>query len=172
MARSTVRAKPGAKPGSKSKAKPVRKPAPSPASRSKPAPKPAAGPGTPADYIAALPEPRRSEIARIDAFIRATVPDLAPCLTAGMLGYGPFHYRYATGREGDTAKIGLSSRAQYIALYSCAADAKGYVAERYRARLPAADIGKSCVRFKRFDDLDRAALRDLLLETARTGYGV
>lgn len=128
------------------------------------------GAASPEAYIAALPEPRRSEIARIDAFIRATVPDLAPCMTAGMLGYGPFHYRYATGREGDTAKIGLSSRAQYIALYSCAADARGFVAERYRARLPAADIGRSCVRFKRFDDLDRAAVRDLLLETARTGY--
>jgi hypothetical protein len=146
-------------------------------SRSKPRSRPAAGAppraaASPASYIAALPEPRRSEIARIDAFIRATVPDLAPCVTAGMLGYGPFHYRYASGREGDTAKIGLSSRAQYISLYACAADARGYVAERYRARLPAADIGKACVRFKRFDDLDRAAVRDLLLEAARTGYGI
>jgi hypothetical protein len=128
--------------------------------------------GSPAAYLAALPEPRRSEIVRIDAFIRATVPDLAPCMTAGMLGYGPFHYRYASGREGDTAKVGLSSRAQYISLYVCAADEKGYLAERYRERLPKADIGKACVRFKRFDDLDPAAVKDLLHEAARTGYGV
>jgi hypothetical protein len=160
MVKSVARAK--AKAGSKSGAGAT--------SRSKAGP--GSGPASPAAYIAALPEPRRTEITRIDAFIRATVPDLAPCLTAGMLGYGPFHYRYASGREGDTAKIGLSSRAQYIALYACAADARGYVAERYAARLPAADIGKSCVRFKRLDDLDRAALRDLLLETARTEYGV
>jgi len=169
MARSTVRAKPSSKAGPKSRTK--AKPASRPASQPKAAPKAAAGPGSPAAYIAALPEPRRTEITRIDAFIRATVPDLAPCMTSGMLGYGPFHYRYASGREGDTAKVALSSRAQYIALYSCAADARGFVAERYKARLPAADIGKSCVRFKRFDDLDRAAVRDLLLETARTGYG-
>jgi len=162
MTRSTVRAKPSSKAGPKAKA----------ASRSKPSSKAAAAPGSPAAYIAALPEPRRTEIARIDAFIRTTVPDLAPCMTSGMLGYGPFHYRYASGREGETAKVALSSRAQYIALYACAADARGFVAERYRARLPAADIGKSCVRFKRLDDLDRAALRDLLLETARTGYGI
>ena len=141
-----------------------------PKARARPAAAAAAGPASPAAYIAALPEPRRSEIARIDAFIRATVPELAPCMTAGMLGYGPFHYRYASGREGDTAKIGLSSRAQYIALYACAADAKGFVAERYRTRLPKADIGKACVRFKRFDDLDPAAVAALLRESARTGY--
>jgi len=132
----------------------------------------AAASGAPASLIAALPEPRRSEIARIDAFIRATVPSLAPCVTAGMLGYGPFHYRYASGRQGDTVTIGLASRAQYVSLYVCAADARGHVAERYRARLPAADVGKGCVRFKRFDDLDPAAVRDLLREAARTGYGV
>jgi hypothetical protein len=134
--------------------------------------KPVAAAPPPASILAAIPAPRRSEIARIDAFIRATVPDLAPCVTAGMLGYGPFHYRYASGREGDTAKVGLSSRAQYISLYVCAADEKGYLAERYRARLPGADIGKACVRFKRFDDLDPAAVKDLLREAARTGYGV
>jgi hypothetical protein len=79
---------------------------------------------------------------------------------------------HASGREGDTAKVGLSSRAQYISLYVCAADAEGHVAERYRDRLPRADIGKGCVRFKRFDDLDPAAVKDLLREAAKTGYGV
>ncbi len=131
-----------------------------------------AGAPSPAAYLAALPEPRRTELTRIDAFIRATVPELTPCITSGMLGYGPFHYRYASGREGDTAKIALSSRAQYIAMYVCAADARGHLAERYRARLPKADIGKGCVRFKRLDDLDRAALRDLLLEAEGMGYGL
>jgi hypothetical protein len=163
---SAKRKSPGAKAGVKAAAKAGTKAG----AKARRGARAAAGPGSPAAYIAALPEPRRSEIARIDAFIRATVPDLAPCLTAGMLGYGPFHYRYASGREGDTATIGLSSRAQYIALYACAADAKGYVAERYRERLPAADIGKACVRFKRFDDLDPAAVKALLLEAARAGY--
>jgi hypothetical protein len=91
---------------------------------------------------------------------------------AGMIGYGPFHYKYASGREGDWFRIGVASLKQYISLYSCAADARGYVAERYRKRLPGADIGKSCVRFKRLDDLDTAALKALLKETAKTGFGM
>jgi hypothetical protein len=33
-----------------------------------------------------------------------------------MLGYGRFHYRYASGREGDASLVALSSRKQYISL--------------------------------------------------------
>jgi hypothetical protein len=131
-----------------------------------------AQPGTPEELIATLPEPRRGEMARLHQLIRATVPDLPPFVHQGMIGYGPFHYRYASGREGDWFRIGVASRKQYIALYSCAADERGYVAERYRQRLPAADIGRSCVRFRRVDDLDQAALVALLKETAVTGFGL
>jgi hypothetical protein len=86
-----------------------------------------------------------------------------------MIGYGRFHYRYATGREGDASLIALSSRKQYISLYVLCADAGGYLAERYADRLPRANIGKSCVRFKRVDDLDLDALRELLTEAGRIG---
>jgi hypothetical protein len=127
---------------------------------------------TPAEYLGRLAEPRRSEVARIDRLIRETVPELEPFLHGGMLGYGPFHYRYKSGREGDWFRIGLASQKAYISLYACAADERGYVAERYRKRLPKASIGKSCVRFRRVDDLDIEALKELLRETARTGFGI
>ena len=63
-------------------------------------------------------------------------------------------------------KIGIANNKQYISLYCCAADERGYVADRYRKRLPKANIGKSCVRFKRLSDLDEAAVKDLIRETA------
>ena len=46
--------------------------------------------------------------------------------------------------------------------YACSADGDGYVADRFRERLPKADIGKSCVRFKRLADLDETALVELI----------
>ena len=46
-----------------------------------------------------------------------------------------------------------------------------YVAEKYKAQLPKAKIGKSCVRFKKLADLDRKALEALIKETARSKYG-
>ncbi len=122
---------------------------------------------TPEELIAGLEEPRRSEIALLHDLIRETVPQLEPEVASGTIGYGPYHYRYATGREGDTYVVSLASRKQYISLYVlCVVDGR-YVAERYADRLPKAGIGKSCVRFKRTSDLDLDVLRELLAEAAR-----
>ena len=60
-----------------------------------------------------------------------------------MLAYGPWHYKYASGREGDWFRIGVASDKNYISLYICASDGDGYVAERYKAALPKANIGKA-----------------------------
>jgi hypothetical protein len=124
---------------------------------------------TPEDYIAALEEPRRSDIARLDKLIRKTAPRLKPAICAGMLGYGLFHYKYASGREGDTCKLSIASNKQYISLYAFASDEKGYVAERFKKKLAKASIGKSCVRFKKLEDLDLDALAELIKVTAKTG---
>ena len=119
---------------------------------------------TPDEYIDALEEPRRGEIRELHDLIRETVPDLDPYVGTGMLGYGPFHYRYASGREGDASLIALSSRKRYISLYVLCVTDGGYLAEQYAERLPKADIGKSCVRFKRPADVDRGVLRELIAE--------
>jgi hypothetical protein len=127
---------------------------------------------TPAEYLAKLEEPRHTDVTKLDALVRKAAPKLEPFIHSGMLAYGPFHYRYASGREGDWFRIGIASNARYISLYCCAADENGYVAERYKVRLPKADIGKSCVRFKSLADLDAAALTALIKESARTGFGL
>ena len=124
---------------------------------------------TPAEYIAAVDDARRADIAALDALIRMHAPDLEPVIMGGMLGYGPFHYRYASGREGDACKLSVASNASYISLYCFATDEDGYVAERYVDRLPKASIGKTCVRFKRVADLDEEALAALVEETAKMG---
>lgn len=127
---------------------------------------------TPEEYLARLEEPRKSDIAALDALIRKHAPALQPYIQSGMLGYGPFHYQYGSGREGDWCRIALASNAAYISLYAMAADKDGYVAERFKKRLPKASIGKSCVRFKRVSDLDLSAVAELIEITARTGFGL
>ena len=124
---------------------------------------------TPDDYIDALEEPRRSEIRELHDLIRETLPDLEAHVESGMLGYGPFHYRYASGREGDASLLSLSSRKNHISLYVLCTTERGYLAEQYAERLPKASIGKSCVRFKRPADVDRDALRELIAEAGRIG---
>jgi hypothetical protein len=72
-------------------------------------------------------------VAHLDRLIRKSVPHLDPCIVSGMLAYGPVHYRYSSGREGDSAHIMVASNASAISLYVLAADAKGWLAERYRS---------------------------------------
>jgi len=127
--------------------------------------------GARADYIAALAEPRRTDVAALDALIREHAPGLEPVVAGTMLGYGPFHYRYASGREGDTTLLGLASQKRYISLYVLCANGGRYLAESYAERLPKASVGKSCVRFARLSDVDPAVLAELVTEAARLGPG-
>jgi hypothetical protein len=80
-----------------------------------------------------------------------------------MLAYGRYRYRYASGREGEWFPIGLASNKRYISLYVTAADPEhGYLAESFRDRLPKADIGRSCVRIKRVEDVDLDVVTELV----------
>jgi Domain of unknown function (DU1801) len=125
---------------------------------------------TPTGYIASLEEPRRREIRMLHRLIRRVAPGLKPVVLHGMLGYGPFHYRYASGREGDTTTLALASQKRYISLYVTCSDPSGaYLAESYRDQLPKADIGKSCIRFKRLDDVDLDVITELVTRAAELG---
>jgi hypothetical protein len=126
-----------------------------------------AGKQTPETLIESLDEPRRSDIRELDALIRRTAPSFEPSVMSGMLAYGRYRYRYASGREGEWCRVALASNKRSISLHVIAADEEGYLAERYRARLPKADIGKSCVRFSKLDDVDVEVLRDLIEEGSR-----
>lgn len=120
-----------------------------------------------AEYIAQLEEPRKSDIAALDTLIRKLAPKMTPFMCNGMLAYGPYHYKTASGCEGEWFRIGLASNKNYISLYLCASDATGYVAERFKEALPKANIGRSCVRFKRLADLDSKTLQRMIRETAK-----
>ncbi len=130
------------------------------------------GATSPEDYIAKLPEPRSGEIAAIHAFIRKAVPKLEPFILSGMIGYGPFHYKYASGREGDWCKVGVASNKNYISIYLCAGDAKGYLAEQNKDRIGKASVGKSCIRFKKWADLDHKVMKELLKRAEKMEFGL
>ena len=114
---------------------------------------------TPAEYLAALAEPRRTEVAALDKLIRKAAPQLEPFVQMGILAYGRTRLKYASGREADWFRIGVASNQSYISLY-----AEGVA--RHKKALPKAKIGKGCVRFKRLADLDEAALKALICESA------
>ena len=123
------------------------------------------------EFLAAISNEQRRADARALVELMAGITGEPPAVWGGnIVGFGERRYRYASGREGETCKLSIASNASYISLYCLAADADGYVAERYVDRLPKASVGKSCVRFKKLADLDESALVTLIKETAKMGF--
>jgi hypothetical protein len=119
---------------------------------------------TPQGYIDAAPEARRVQLQQLHDLVMEVAPDWEPYMLSGMIAYGRYHYRYASGREGDWCHVALANNKQYISLYVTASNDGGYLAESYKPRLPKTSIGKSCIRIKRLADVDLDVLRSLLTD--------
>lgn len=121
------------------------------------------------ELISKIDEPRRSEIKKIHEFIRKIVPNLPVGLYGAIIGYGNYHYKYSSGREGDWMLIGLASQKNYISLYICATENGEYLAEKNKEELPKASVGKSCIRFKKLEDVNLEVLKKLILKAEKLG---
>ena len=75
-----------------------------------------------------------------------------------IIGFGQYHYKYDSGREGDSLRIGFSPRKGQTVLYMM----DGYDdREEHLARLGKHKIGKSCLYIKRLSDVDMAVLEEM-----------
>ena len=75
-----------------------------------------------------------------------------------IIGFGSYHYRYDSGREGDMILSGFSPRAQNFSLYV------GAGAEHNKAllkNLGKYSTGKSCLDTKRLGDVDLEVLKQI-----------
>ncbi len=81
---------------------------------------------------------------------------------ASMIGFGSYHYKYESGREGDWFLSGFSPRKQNISLYIMA----GF--DRYdelMSRLGKFKTGKSCLYVKNLDQINMEVLGELIRES-------
>lgn len=122
---------------------------------------------TPEEYINSLEEPRREQIKKLHEVIIKTVPKLKPFIISGMIGYGKYRYKSKSGREGDWCTIALASQKNYISIYVCAVKNGKYIAEMYKDKFPKASIGKSCIRFKKIEDLGLDVFKTVLQEAEK-----
>ena len=114
------------------------------------------------DYLAAVDEPRRTDMMALHSLITKALPKHPPTAEPGGIGYGSYHYKYASGREGDCAVVALSSRKQYISVYVMGSEDGKFIAEARRSEFPKASVGKCCIRFKRISDIDLKALKKVV----------
>jgi hypothetical protein len=113
-----------------------------------------------AEFLAAVTDPKRRADALEACELFGDVTGAAPVMWGdSIVGFGTYHYKYASGREGDWPAVALSPRKTALVLYvSTGFDG----AQALLSRLGPHKIGKSCLYIKRLADVDRDALRDLV----------
>ena len=80
-----------------------------------------------------------------------------------IVGFGSYHYRYESGREGDMPLVGFSPRKQAITLYIMT----GFDAhDGLLGKLGKYKTGKACLYIKKTEDVDLGVLRELVKQSA------
>ena len=119
-----------------------------------------------AEFLAQVPdERRRADAHRLCALMQEITGEPPAMWGTTIVGFGSYHYRYASGREGDSALASFSPRGQHLAIYLV-----GEFTDRHRsalARLGPHKTGKGCLYIKRLDDVDANALRELIDRSVR-----
>ena len=83
---------------------------------------------------------------------------------SSIVGFGSYHYKGASGREGDWMLVGFSPRKQNLTLYIMA----GF--DRYdelMKKLGKFSTGKSCLYIKKLADVDKKVLKELVSESVQ-----
>ncbi len=83
---------------------------------------------------------------------------------SSIVGFGSYHYRYASGREGDWFTTGFSPRKQNLTLYVMGGYA-GYKA--LLMKLGKHSLGKGCLYIKRLDEIHLPTLRMLINKSVK-----
>ena len=81
-----------------------------------------------------------------------------------IIGFGHYHYKYASGHEGDTPILGFSPRKAEFSLYVVA---PGHEDDELLDKLGKFKMGKSCIYFKKLDDLNLDTLEKLSKATIK-----
>lgn len=114
------------------------------------------------EYFDMLPAERREAVKILHEFIQKAAPSLKPHFAYNMLGYGSFKYKNSKKEMVDWPTVGLASQKNYISIYVCAVDAGEYIAEKHKGELGKVSVGRSCIRFKRIEDIDLEGLARVL----------
>jgi hypothetical protein len=81
-----------------------------------------------------------------------------------IVGFGHYHYKYASGREGEWFLTGFSPRKQSLTLYIMSGFAEY---DALLSKLGKYKTGKSCLYVKKTEDVDMTVLRELVQQSVR-----
>ena len=113
-------------------------------------------------YLAAITDDVRREDCRVLTEMMQRLTGHPPTMWGtSIVGFGKYHYKYASGHEGDSCLIGYASRKGDISVYLLA----GYETDETRAllaQLGRHKIGKACLYLRRLSDVQVPVLEQLM----------
>ncbi len=115
------------------------------------------------DFLAAVDDPqKRADCKKIAAMMRKATGKRAKMWGSSIIGYGSYHYKYASGQEGDFMITGFSPRKQAISVYIMPGFS-GF--DSLMKKLGKHKTGKSCLYIKRLSDVDESVLEKLITKS-------
>jgi Domain of unknown function (DU1801) len=112
-------------------------------------------------FLDGVADPQRREDAKaVRALMERVSGEPAAMWGPSIVGFGSYHYKYESGREGDSCRIGFSPRAKELALYGLGVQRQGALLET----LGKHTTGKGCLYIKRLADVDGDVLERLVTE--------
>jgi hypothetical protein len=111
-------------------------------------------------FLQGFTSQQQEDYQAIVALMREVTGDEPALWGTSIIGFGSYHYKYASGREGDWFQVGFAPRKQNLTFYL------GYQAignEALREKLGKHTVGKGCLYIKRLSDVDTDVLRQLIV---------
>lgn len=105
---------------------------------------------------------KRADTKKVAAMMRKATGKRARMWGSSIVGYGTYHYKYASGREGDFMIAGFSPRKQALTVYILAGFKRF---DTLMGKLGKYKTGKSCLYIKRLSDIDEKVLEKLIGES-------
>jgi len=113
-----------------------------------------------AAYIDAIAdETKRADAKVLVKLMQSATGEKAALWGPSIIGFGSYHYKYDSGREGDMPLIGFSPRKAATVLYLMLGT--GNYAKQL-AKLGKHSTGKGCLYIKQLTDVDQRALAELI----------
>lgn len=116
-------------------------------------------------FLNAIPDERRRQDCFTLLAMMKRITQAEPKMWGeSIIGFGDYHYKYASGREGDWFVVGFSPRKQNLTVYNMPGVEQG---NELMKTLGKHKSGKSCLYINRLDDIHLPTLEKLIGESVR-----
>jgi hypothetical protein len=118
------------------------------------------------EFIAAISDPgMRADAKKVAAMMRRATGKRARMWGPSIVGYGSYHYRYASGRAGEFMITGFSPRKRALTIYVMPGFSRF---DTLMSKLGSYKTGKSCLYIRRLADVDETVLEQIIAQSV--GY--